>query len=59
MIMGDDDADRQGKKCRVLCAVGDEVLVGDQTFQYFNSEDMKTLQDDSVGSTAKVSHFLA
>jgi len=38
----------------VACTVGDEVLVGDQTFQYFNSEDMKTLQDDSVGSTAKV-----
>jgi len=39
----------------VLRAAGDEVLAGDQTFQYFNSEDMKTLQDDSVGSTAKVS----
>jgi len=41
----------------VACAVGDEVLAGDQTFQYFNSEDMKTLQDDSVGSTAKVSEW--
>ena len=41
----------------VVCAVGDEVLAGDQTFQYFNSEDMKTLQDDSVGSTAKVSEW--
>jgi len=39
----------------VLCpAVGDEVLVGDQTFQYFNSDNMRTLQDDSIGSTAKV-----
>jgi len=39
---------------RVVRAVGDEVLVGDQTFQYFTS-DIKTLQDDSIGSTSKVS----
>jgi len=43
-----------------MCSAGDEVLAGDQTFQYFTSEDMKTLQDDSMCSTAKVSpHYLA
>jgi len=46
-------------RCCSVCSAGDEVLAGDQTFQYFTSEDMKTLQDDSMCSTAKVSpHYI-
>lgn len=41
-------------KCIYLwITVGDEVLVGDQSFQYFTADDIKTLQDDSI-SFAKV-----